>query len=145
MLIKIYGAERPDEARYSPAQCIGSEARTITGNPNRKKVSTSYVERQNLTMRMAMRRFTRLTNGFSKKLENHIAAVSLHAMYYNFVRVHQTLRVSPAMAAGVTDRLWEISDIIRLVNERAERLAAEAREDYLSRFYAPGVATRRVR
>src|SRR5580658_1276633 len=90
---------------------------------------SSYIERQNLTMRMHMRRFTRLTNGFSKKLENHIAAVSLHFMHYNFVRIHQTLRVTPAMAAGVADRLWEISDIIRLLEEREERIAKEEREE----------------
>jgi hypothetical protein len=86
-------------------------------------------------MRMHMRRFTRLTNGFSKKLENHIAAVSLHFMHYNFVRIHQTLRMSPAMAAGVTDRLWEISDIVRLLEEREERLLAEAREEKLKSVY----------
>lgn len=90
----------------------------ISGNPDPKHVSTSYVERQNLTMRMHMRRFTRLTNAFSKKLEHHIAAISLHFMYYNFVRVHQTLRVTPAMAAGVTDRVWEMSDIVELLEQR---------------------------
>lgn len=134
-LIKIYGADRPDDARYSPAQCIGTERRTVTGNPDRKHVSTSYVERQNLTMRMGMRRFTRLTNGFSKKVENHIAAVSLHFMHYNFVRIHQTLKVTPAMAAGVSDRLWEIGDIVRLLEEREARLLAEEREEKLARVY----------
>lgn len=92
--------------------------RSIVGNPNPKHISTSYIERQNLTMRMSMRRFTRLTNAFSKKVENHIAAISLHFMHYNFVRLHQTLRTTPAQAAGVTDRLWEISDIVRLLEER---------------------------
>jgi IS1 family transposase len=136
MLIKIYGAPEEPEKRYSPAQWVGSERRTISGNPDRKHVSTSYVERQNLTMRMCMRRFTRLTNGFSKKLENHIAAVSLHFMYYNFVRIHQTLRVTPAMAAGVTDRAWEISDIVRLLEEREERILNEERQARLASFYS---------
>jgi IS1 family transposase len=105
MLVKIYGEDRDGEARYSPAVCVGARVDSIIGNPDRKHVSTSYVERQNLPMRMHMRRFTRLTNGFSKKLENHIAAISLHFMYYNFCRIHQTLRVTPAMAAGVSSRL----------------------------------------
>jgi len=87
----------------------------VEGNPDMAHVSTSYVERQNLTMRMHMRRFTRLTNGFSKKVENHAYAVALHYMYYNFVRLHGKIRVTPAMAAGVTDRLWEVSDIVALV------------------------------
>jgi len=93
-----------------------------------KSTSTSFVELQNLTMRMYMRRFTRLTNGFSKKIENHIAAVSLHFMYYNFVRIHQTLRMTPAMAAGVSYRLWEVKGIIGLLEDREERQAAEAKE-----------------
>jgi IS1 family transposase len=122
MLIKIYGATHETEARYSPADCIGCKKKEITGQPDAKHVSTSYVERQNLTMRMHMRRFTRLTNGFSKKLENHVAAIALHFMYYNFVRIHQTLRVTPAMAAGVTDRMWEIADIVRLVEERQKAI-----------------------
>jgi IS1 family transposase len=115
-LIKIYGTP-PDavKGRYSPAECVGTEKHRIEGNPDPKHVSTSYAERQNLTMRMLMRRFTRLTNAFSKKVENHAHAVALHFCYYNFVRIHQTLRVTPAMAAGVTDRLWEISDIVALV------------------------------
>lgn len=114
-LIKIYGKSQ-DEVRYSPAKHLGSEKRTIIGSPDKKKVSTSYVERQNLTMRMSMRRFTRLTNGFSKKAENLAHAVSLHFMYYNFCRIHQTLRVTPAMEAGVTSKLWEIEDILKLIN-----------------------------
>jgi len=125
MLVKIYGSDRPEEARYSPADFVSCRAVEITGAPERKHISTSYVERQNLTMRMHMRRFTRLTNGFSKKLENHVAAVSLHFMYYNFIRIHQTLRVTPAMAAGVTDRLWEMSDVVKLLDEK---LAAEKNE-----------------
>ena len=104
MLQKIYGAEPHGEKRYSPAKCIGAKKRQVTGEPDPIHVSTSYVERQNLTMRMHMRRFTRLTNAFSKKIENHACAVALHSMYYNFVRLHQTLKVSPAMAAGVTGR-----------------------------------------
>ena len=128
MLVKLYGADQsPEETRYSPAVCIGSRTQRIAGNPDPKHVSTSYVERQNLTMRMHMRRFTRLTNAFSKKLENHVAAVSLHFMYYNFVRIHQTLRVTPAMAAGVTDRVWEISVVIGLLQEnQAERRATRS-------------------
>lgn len=121
MLIKVYGEPLVDEKRYSPAECKGTETKIIRGNPDRKRIGTSYVERQNLTMRMSMRRFTRLTNAFSKKVENHIAAVSLHTMYYNFVRIHQTLRTTPAMAAGVTDRLWEIDDIIRLLEAWEQR------------------------
>ena len=97
------------KGRYSPAECIGTRKTQIEGNPDPTHVSTSFVERQNLTMRMHMRRFTRLTNGFSKKVENHAHAVALHFMYYNFVRIHKTLRVTPAMAAGVTDQLWEIA------------------------------------
>jgi len=116
MLQKIYGAEPGGEKRYSPAKCIGAQKREITGNPDPNHVSTSYVERQNLTMRMHMRRFTRLTNAFSKKIENHACAVALHSMYYNFVRLHQTLKVSPAMAAGVTDRLWEMVDVVDVLD-----------------------------
>lgn len=115
MLIKIYGGSQ-EEIRYSPSDYVASEKRIISGKPNKRDISTSFVERQNLTMRMSMRRFTRLTNGFSKKIENHIHALSLHYMYYNFVRVHQSLRCSPAMAAGVTKRLWEISDIVDLLD-----------------------------
>ena len=115
MLIKMFGNDRAGEARYSPAECTGCKQVAITGNPESKHISTSYVERQNLTMRMSMRRFTRLTNAFSKKIENHAAAVSLYFMYYNFVRIHQTLRTTPAMAAGVTTKLWEISDIVKLL------------------------------
>jgi hypothetical protein len=97
--------------------CLGAQKRRVVGNPDEKHVSTSYAERANLTMRMHMRRFTRLTNAFSKKVENHVAAVALHTMFYNFVRVHQTLKVTPAMAAGVTDRLWEISDLVQALED----------------------------
>jgi IS1 family transposase len=134
MLVKIYGESSEPEKRYSPAVCIACESKTISGQPDRKHVSTSYVERQNLTMRMHMRRFTRLTNAFSKKLENHIAAVSLHFMYYNFVRIHQTLRITPAMAAGVTDRLWEIADIVRLVEGWEQREERERNEQTYNPF-----------
>ena len=115
MLVKIYGADRESEARYSPATCKGALPKVVTGEPNPKHISTSYVERQNLTMRMHMRRFTRLTNAFSKKLEMHAHSVALHYMYYNFVKVHQSLRMTPAMAAGVTDRLWEVEDLVGLL------------------------------
>jgi len=114
-LVKIYGAERPGEARYSPAVCTGAKPTPIIGQPEKKHISTSYVERQNLTMRMGMRRFTRLTNAFSKKIENHFYAVALHFMYYNFCRIHQTLRVTPAMQAGLSDHVWEIEELIALV------------------------------
>jgi len=116
MLVKLYGVA-PDSAkgRYSPAECIGARKTRIEGDPEPKHVSTSYVERNNLTMRMHMRRFTRLTNAFSKKVENHAYAVALHMTYYNFVRIHSKLRMTPAMAAGVSDRLWEIGDIVKLV------------------------------
>lgn len=115
MLVKIYGECPTAPGRYSPAECTGVELRPITGEPEMEHVSTSFVERQNLTMRMSMRRFTRLTNGFSKKAENLAYAVGLHFMYYNFCRVHQTLRVTPAMAAGVTDHIWSIADLVDLI------------------------------
>jgi IS1 family transposase len=115
MLTKVYGAPQENETRYSPAKIVSSETEVIKGNPNPKYISTSYVERQNLTMRMHMRRFTRLTNAFSKKVENHAAAVALHFAWYNFCRVHQTLRVTPAMEAGVTDRVWSIADLVNLL------------------------------
>jgi IS1 family transposase len=115
MLQKIYGNTAEGEKRYSPADCIGTETKIIDGDPDPKHISTSYIERQNLTMRMSMRRYTRLTNAFSKKIENHVAMVALHIMHYNFVRIHQTLRVTPAMAAGVTNRLWEVHDLVSLL------------------------------
>lgn len=116
MLIKLYGEDPSNEKRYSPAECIGAKKETIQGAPDPKHVSTSYIERQNLTMRMQMRRFTRLTNAFSKKLENHMAAISLHYMHYNFCRVHQTLRVTPAMEAGVSDHVWSLEEVIGLLD-----------------------------
>ena len=120
MLVKLYGSDGgvSPEKRYSPAECTGTRKLKVSGNPDAAHISTSYVERSNLTMRMSMRRFTRLTNTFSKKIENHAHSVSLHFMYYNFCRQHKSLEgITPAMAAGVTDHLWEIEDIVRLVNE----------------------------
>ena len=121
MLVKLYGPENPGEGRYTPPKCIGARRQSIVGKPHKKHISTSYVERQNLTMRMSMRRFTRLTNGFPKRIQNLEYAVALHFMYYNFCRIHQSLRITPAMAAGVTQRLWDIEDIIELLEgkERA--------------------------
>lgn len=115
MLVKLYGAA-PESAkgRYSPAECVGARKTRIEGNPDPNHVSTSYAERNNLTMRMQMRRFTRLTNAFSKKIENHAYAVALHFMHYNFCRIHKSLRVTPAMAAGVTDTLWSVDDLIAM-------------------------------
>jgi IS1 family transposase len=121
MLVKIYGADSFDESRYSPAECIDCKPIPISGRPDPKHISTSYVERQNLTMRMSMRRFTRLTNAFSKKIENHAYAVALHFMYHNFCRVHQTLRVTPAMEAGIADHVWGVDEIIALVEERTKK------------------------
>jgi len=115
MLNKVYRANPEGQTRYSPAKCIGVTSNVISGDPDPKHVSTSYVERQNLTMRMSMRRFTRLTNAFSKKLENHAAMVALYFMYYNFGRVHQTLRVTPAMEAGIADHVWSIEEIVKLL------------------------------
>lgn len=117
MLVKMYGPS-PDcgpARRYSPAECTGIQKRKIVGNPAIQDVSTSFVERQNLTMRMSMRRFTRLTNAFSKKLENHIHALALYFMAYNFVRIHKTLKTTPALQSGITDRLWSMADIAALV------------------------------
>jgi len=114
-LQKIYGASQEPETRYSPARCIGSDMKIISGNPDPQHISTSYVERQNLSMRMGMRRFTRLTNGFSKKIDNHIAAVSIYFMHYNFCRIHQTLRVTPAMEAGITDHAWSIEELCAIM------------------------------
>lgn len=115
-LTKIYGTDPQAEKRYSPAVCLGCEVKTITGSPDPKHISTSYVERQNLTMRMSIRRFTRLTNAFSKKVENHVHSIALHYMYYNFAKIHQTLRVTPAMEAGVCDHAWSIEEIVALLD-----------------------------
>src|SRR6185312_8374373 len=117
-LVKLFGAAPESmKGRYSPAECIGARKERIEGNPDPKHISTSFAERQNLTMRMQMRRFTRLTNAFSKKLENHALAVSLHFFNYNFCRKHQTLKVTPAMAAGITDRIWTVGDLVKLIEE----------------------------
>ena len=125
-LVKIYGELQESEKRYSPAECIGCERDPVSGKPDPKHISTSFVERQNLTLRMHIRRFTRLTNAFSKKAENHIHAVALHFMFYNFCRIHKTLRVTPAMAAGVTDRLWSVDYIVRVIEEYEAAEAAPA-------------------
>jgi IS1 family transposase len=123
MLIKIYGepALPGPERKYSPAECHGTIKTPITGAPNEKHISTSHVERMNLNMRMGMRRFTRLTNAFSKKIDNHIHALSLYFVFYNFVRQHKTLRMSPAMAAGAADRLWSVEDIVALIDAHAAK------------------------
>ena len=114
---KIFAASNDGpEVRYSPSTCIGCDMKTVIGNPDYEHVSTSYVERQNLTMRMSMRRFTRLTNGFSKKIENHGHAVALHFMHYNFCRVHKTLRVTPAMEAGLADHIWSLEQLVALLD-----------------------------
>lgn len=115
MLVKVYGEAPEGQRRYSPAVCTGCFGKRIEGKPDARHVSTSFAERQNLTMRMSIRRFTRLTNAFSKKLENHALSVALHYMNYNFCRIHKTLRVTPAMAAGVTDRAWDMNDVAALI------------------------------
>jgi len=116
MLQKIYGAVAENETRYSPAKCIGCDMKVVSGNPDPKHVSTSYVERQNLTMRMSMRRFTRLTNAHSEKLDNHRYAVAMFYAYYNFCRIHQTLRVTPAMEADIANRVWTVQDLVTLLD-----------------------------
>ncbi len=125
MLVKLYGepaAASTDAAarRYSPSECVGTRKATITGKPAPEYISTSYTERANLTMRMSMRRFTRLTNGFSKRVENHCNQLAIYFVFYNFARMHKTLRMSPAMAAGISDRLWDMSDIVALIDAREE-------------------------
>ena len=111
--VKLYGvAPESAKGRYSPAECTGMIKTRVSGDPDMKHVSTSYAERNNLNIRMHSRRMTRLTNAFSKKMENHAHAMALHFLYYNFVRIHKTLKVTPAMAAGVTDRLWEVADMV---------------------------------
>src|SRR5258708_10189555 len=122
MLIKLYGAA-PEGAkgRYSPAECIGARKTPIMGNPDKAHISTSYVERSNLTMRMSMRRFTRLTNAYSKKLENHHHAQALYFLFYNFARMHKTLRMTPAMAAGISARPWSMEDIVALIDAAAPK------------------------
>lgn len=121
MLVKIYGEAPKREKRYSPPRFVHAVGSKVTGNPDEKHLSTSFVERQNLTMRMSMRRFTRLTNAFSKKLENHMHALSLHYMYYNFGRIHKSLRVTPAMEAGISNHVWSLEEIAALVPEEAPK------------------------
>ena len=121
-LIKMYGnAPETFKGRYSPADCTGIVKRTVEGRPDEKHISTSFVERQNLTMRMQMRRFTRLTNGFSKKIENHMHMVALYTVWYNFIRIHKTLRVTPAMEAGLSETVWDMEDLVRIMDERAPK------------------------
>jgi IS1 family transposase len=117
MLVKIYGEPIGALGRYSPGECVGAEKRRVEGKPDPDHISTSYAERQNLSMRMGIRRFTRLTNAFSKKAENHAHGVAIYFMHYNFVRIHTTLRCSPAMAAGVTTKLWELADMVRVLED----------------------------
>jgi len=121
-LQKVYGTD-PSEKRYSPAKIVSMTSEVITGSPDPKYISTSYVERQNLTMRMSIRRFTRLTNAFSKKLENHAASVALHYMHYNFCRIHQTLRVTPAQEAGLAQHVWSIEEIVALLDADTSKAA----------------------
>ena len=118
MLVKIYGEGPKTEARYSPAICTGARKETITGNPDKAHVSTSHVERSNLSMRMHMRRYTRLTNGHSKKFENHCHMVALYTVWYNYARINSAVKMAPAMAAGISSRLWEMTDIVALIDGR---------------------------
>jgi hypothetical protein len=121
MLVKLYGQGPEGQARYSLPECVGCKTQVVTGSPDPDHISTSYAERLNLSIRMHTRRFTRLTNAFSKDAENHAHSVALNFMYYNFVRIHHTLRVTPAMAAGVTDRLWELGDLVALIDGAAPK------------------------
>ena len=134
-LVKLYGAGPTNPGRYSPAECVGIRKVRVEGKPDPNHVSTSYVERQNLTMRMSMRRFTRLTNAFSKKAQNHTHALALYFVHYNFVRIHKTLRCTPAMAAGVATRLWSMEDVIALIDAR--EAPAKKRGPYKSRAATP--------
>jgi IS1 family transposase len=117
MLVKVYGPAPEGQRRYSPAECIGAVKHRVEGNPDPKHVSTSFSERQNLSMRMGNRRMTRLTNAFSKKAENHAHMMAIYFMHYNFVRIHQTLKVTPAMAADVTSKLWEMTDMVKVLED----------------------------
>ncbi len=124
MLVKLFGNDPAEsETRYSPATCIGCRTAVLSGKPDPHHISTSFVERQNLTMRMGMRRFTRLTNGFSKKVENHGHAVALHFFHYNFIRIHKTLRVTPAMEAGIADHVWSFEELVALLDRTEKKVA----------------------
>jgi hypothetical protein len=129
MLVKEYATERQGYARYSPPICIAAYQTPVCGNPNPEFVNTSFVERQNLTMRMGMRRFTRLTNAFSKRRENHEYAIALHYFHYNFIRKHQTIKTTPALMAGVADKVWTMVDFVKLL-EREEELLGGRVSDY---------------
>jgi hypothetical protein len=118
-LVKVYGTPRDGAVRYSPSQMISTQKETITGNPDPRHISTSFVERSNLSIRMGNRRFTRLTNAFSKKAENHVHALALYFIHYNFARVHRTLRVTPAMQAGLSDHVWSLEEIVGLLDTRS--------------------------
>jgi hypothetical protein len=123
-LIKLYGeptGQKGHERKYSPSECTGIKKQRVEGSPDPKHVSTSHVERQNLTMRMHMRRFTRLTNAFSKKFENHMHMVALYTVWYNFIRIHKTLRVTPAMEAGLSETVWDMDDLVAIMEERAPK------------------------
>ncbi|MBI4185337.1 MAG: DDE-type integrase/transposase/recombinase [Proteobacteria bacterium] len=120
-LVKLYGEAPEAEKRYSPAECIGARKERVTGNPDREQVSTSHVERSNLSLRMHMRRFTRLTNAHSKKFENHCHMVALYTVWYNFARINSAVRMAPAMAAGISDRLWSMADIVKLIDDTAPK------------------------
>ena len=140
-LVKLYGEVSENaKGRYSPADCTGIKKTRVEGKPDPAHVSTSYVERQNLTMRMHMRRFTRLTNAFSKKVENHAYAVALHCTFYNFVRIHKTLRVTPAMAAGLTSRLWDMRDIVALIEKAEASAEPKKRGAYKPRQPKPSIS-----
>lgn len=131
-LVKIFRSTPGGAGRYSPGQCVGAHKLAIQGYPDSRHISTSYVERQNLTMRMSMRRFTRLTNAFSKKIDNHVAAIALYFVFYNFCRIHKSLKVSPAMAAGVSETLWSLEDVVAKIDEMAP--APEPRGPYKKRI-----------
>ena len=124
ILVRLYGQDPENECRYGPAKCIGAIPTVITGRPDPSHISTSFVERQNCSVRTSMRRYTRLSNGFSRKIENHMAAVAINYFAYNFIKIRRTLRVSPAMAAGVTTRLFEGSDLVALLTESESQKAA---------------------
>jgi IS1 family transposase len=140
MLVKQYGVPADADHRYSPPECIGMEIVPVAGNPDPEHISTSYVERQNLTIRMGNRRFTRLTNAFSKKVENHTHQLAIHFFHYNYVRIHQTLRCSPAMEAKVTDKLWSVADMVALMDAREQSASDVTRKAWATRRSAAPTA-----